>query len=501
MFARIIQWSIHNKFLVLLSTVFLIAAGLYSVLQTPLDAIPDLSDVQVIVYTEYPGQAPQIVEDQVTYPLTTQMLAVPYAKVVRGYSFFGFSFVYIIFEDGTDMYWARSRVLESLNYVSGRLPKGVTPTLGPDATGVGWAFMYALKSDRHDLSQLRSIQDWYLKYGLTGVPGVSEVASIGGFVKQYQVTVDPNKLRGYNIPISKVRMAIQRSNNDVGGRLLEVSEKEFMIRGLGYIKSLTDLDKTAVGVDRNGTPILLKDIATVQYGPEIRRGLAELDGQGETVGGIVVVRFGANARQVIQDVKAKLAELKKGAARRRADPGRLRPLGIDRARGRNAARKAARREHCRRDRLHHLSSPFPQCVGRHHHASGGGSDGVHRHAPTGHQRQHHVAGRNRHRHRRHGGRSDHHDRERPQAHRARRRQEAALGDHLGCGNRSGPGAVLFPSGDHRVLRAGLHAGGAGRASVQAAGVHENVFHGCRRAAFRHAGSGSHGILHPRQNPP
>ncbi|MEP6534967.1 MAG: efflux RND transporter permease subunit [Bryobacteraceae bacterium] len=312
MFARIIQWSIHNKFLVLLSTVFLIAAGLYSVLHTPLDAIPDLSDVQVIVYTEYPGQAPQIVEDQITYPLTSQMLTVPYAKVVRGYSFFGFSFVYIIFDDGTDLYWARSRVLESLNYVSGRLPKGVTPTLGPDATGVGWAFMYALKSDRHDLSQLRSIQDWYLKYGLTGVPGVSEVASIGGFVKQYQVTVDPNKLRGYNIPISKVRTAIQRSNNDVGGRLLEVSEKEFMIRGLGYIKSLKDLDKTAVGVAQSGTPILLKNIATVQYGPEIRRGLAELDGQGETVGGIVVVRFGANARQVIQDVKAKLEQLKQG---------------------------------------------------------------------------------------------------------------------------------------------------------------------------------------------
>ncbi len=312
MFAQIIQWSIRNRFLVLLSTAFLIAGGLYSLSQTPLDAIPDLSDVQVIVYTEYPGQAPQIVEDQITYPLTTQMLAVPFAKVVRGYSFFGFSFVYIIFEDGTDMYWARSRVLEYLNFVSARLPKGVTPTLGPDATGVGWAFMYALRSDRHDLSQLRSIQDWYLKYGLTGVAGVAEVASIGGFVKQYQVTVDPNKLRGYNIPIAKVRTAIQRSNNDVGGRLLEVSEKEFMIRGLGYIKSLSDLNKTAVGVDRNGTPILLNDIATVQYGPEIRRGLAELDGQGETVGGIVIVRSGANARQVIQGVKAKLAQLKNG---------------------------------------------------------------------------------------------------------------------------------------------------------------------------------------------
>jgi Cu(I)/Ag(I) efflux system membrane protein CusA/SilA len=312
MFARIIEWSIENKFLVLLGTVFLIGAGIYSLLNTPLDAIPDLSDVQVIIYTEYPGQGPQIVEDQVTYPLTTQMLAVPYAKVVRGYSFFGFSFVYIIFEDGTDMYWARSRVLEYLNYVSSRLPRGVTPTLGPDATGVGWAFMYALKSDRHDLSQLRSIQDWYLKYELTSVPGVSEVASVGGFVRQYQILVDPNKLRSYNIPISRIRTAVQRSNNDVGGRLLEVSEKEFMIRGLGYIKSLDDIRKIALGVDSNGTPILLRDIATVQYGPELRRGIAEWNGEGETVGGIVVVRYGANAYKVIQDVKAKLAELKKG---------------------------------------------------------------------------------------------------------------------------------------------------------------------------------------------
>jgi Cu(I)/Ag(I) efflux system membrane protein CusA/SilA len=312
MFARIIEWSIANKFLVLLTTAFLIAAGIYSLLQTPLDAIPDLSDVQVIIYTEYPGQAPQIVEDQVTYPLTTQMLAVPYAKVVRGYSFFGFSFVYIIFEDGTDMYWARSRVLEYLNYVSGRLPRGVTPTLGPDATGVGWAFMYALKSDSLDLAQLRSIQDWYLKYGLTSVPGVSEVASVGGFVRQYQITVDPNRLRAYDIPLSRIRMAVQRSNNDVGGRVLEVSEKEFMIRGLGYIKSLDDIGKISLGVDRNGTPILLRDLATVQYGPDIRRGIAEWNGEGEVVGGIVIVRYGANAFQVIQDTKAKLADLKKG---------------------------------------------------------------------------------------------------------------------------------------------------------------------------------------------
>ncbi len=312
MFARIIEWSIENRFLVVLSAIFLAVAGVYSLSQTPLDAIPDLSDVQVIVYTEYPGQAPRIVEDQVTYPLTTQMLAVPYAKAVRGYSFFGFSFVYVIFEDGTDMYWARSRVLESLNFVSGRLPRGVTPALGPDATGVGWAFIYGLKSDRHDLAELRSLQDWYLKYELTSVAGVAEVASVGGFVKQYQITVDPNKLRAYNIPISKIGDAVRRSNNDVGGRLLEVAEKEFMIRAPGYIGSLDDVRQIALGVDTRGTPVLLEDVARVQYGPEIRRGIAEWNGAGEIVGGIVVVRYGANARQVIQDVKAKLAALEAG---------------------------------------------------------------------------------------------------------------------------------------------------------------------------------------------
>ena len=309
MFARIIEWSIENKFLVFLATLFVAAWGAYSVYRTPLDALPDLSDVQVIIFTQYPGQAPRIVEDQVTYPLTTQMLAVPYATTVRGYSFFGFSFIYIIFEDGTDMYWARSRVLEYLNFVSGRLPAGVTPTLGPDATGVGWAFMYALRSDRHDLSQLRSIQDWYLKYELTAVSGVSEVASIGGFVRQYQITVDPNQLRAYNISISRIRQAVSRSNNDVGGRVLEIAEKEFMVRGEGYLQSLDDLEKVALGVDGKGTPILLRDVAHVRLGPEIRRGLTDLNGEGEVVGGIVIIRYGANAQQVIQDVKARLAEL------------------------------------------------------------------------------------------------------------------------------------------------------------------------------------------------
>ena len=311
MLAKIIRWSIQNKFLVLLATFFLIAAGIYSLETMPLDAIPDLSDVQVIIYTQYPGQAPQIVEDQVTYPLTTQMLAVPRAQVVRGYSFFGYSFVYVIFQDGTDLYWARSRVLEYLNYVSGRLPRGVSPTLGPDATGVGWAYIYALTSKNHDLSQLRSIQDWFLKYQLTSVPGVAEVASIGGFVRQYQITVDPDKLRAYDVSISRIREAVQRSNLDVGGGVLEISEKEFMIRGLGYIKNLDDVAKIAVGVDRNGTPILLRNVATLQYGPEQRRGLAEWNGEGETVGGIVIVRYGANTLRVLKDVKARLAEIEK----------------------------------------------------------------------------------------------------------------------------------------------------------------------------------------------
>lgn len=313
MLEKIIEASVNNRFLVIIFTILIGLGGVYTMLDTPIDAIPDLSDVQVIIFTEYPGQAPQVVEDQVTYPLTTAMLAVPFAKVVRGYSFFGFSFVYIIFEDGTDMYWARSRVLEYLNYVAGRLPSGITPTLGPDATGVGWVYEYTLDGgDKYDLQQLRSIQDWYLRYELTSVPGVSEVASIGGFVKQYQVEVDPNKLLAYNIPLSKVRMALKRSNNDVGGKLVEMGEAEFMVRGLGYIKSIEDVENVPVGVDENGTPILIKNIAHVHFGPELRRGLLDLNGEGETVGGIIVMRYGENALKVINAVKAKLEQLKKG---------------------------------------------------------------------------------------------------------------------------------------------------------------------------------------------
>jgi Cu(I)/Ag(I) efflux system membrane protein CusA/SilA len=312
MIRAIIDASIHNRFLVLLGTALLVIAGLWAVKNTPLDAIPDLSDVQVIVFSEYPGQAPQVVEDQITYPLTTAMLAVPFAKVVRGYSFFGLSFVYIIFEDGTDIYWARSRVLEYLNYISGRLPTGVTPSLGPDATGVGWVYEYALvdRSGKHDLAQLRSLQDWYLRYALQTVNGVAEVAAIGGYVKQYQVEVNPDILLAYDIPLSKVREAIARSNNDVGGRLVEMAETEFMVRGLGYIKGIEDLKIIPLGVDAYGTPIFLKDVANVRLGPELRRGLADLNGEGEVAGGVVIMRYGENALDTIVAVRAKLEELK-----------------------------------------------------------------------------------------------------------------------------------------------------------------------------------------------
>jgi len=311
---RIIEGSAQNPFLTGLLAVTILGWGVYALVNTPLDAIPDLSDVQVIVFTEYPGQAPQVVEDQVTYPLTTAMLSVPFATVVRGYSFFGFSFVYIIFEDGTDLYWARSRVLEYLNFVSGRLPAGVTPTLGPDATGVGWIYEYALvdRTGEHDLSELRSIQDWYLRYELQTVPGVSEVASIGGFVRQYQVEVDPNALVSYGVPLARVRRAIQRSNNDVGGRLVEMAETEFMVRGRGYLKSLEDLANIAIGTDGDGTPVLLRDVAHIQKGPELRRGLADLNGEGDVAAGVVIMRFGENALEVIQNVKAKLKQLEAG---------------------------------------------------------------------------------------------------------------------------------------------------------------------------------------------
>jgi Cu(I)/Ag(I) efflux system membrane protein CusA/SilA len=314
MIAFVIDWSIRNRLLVILLTVMLTGWGIVALKNTPLDAIPDLSDVQVIIKTTYPGQAPQVVEDQVTYPLTTAMLSVPRATNVRGYSFFGDSFVYVIFEDGTDPYWARSRVLEYLNQAASKLPVNARPELGPDATGVGWVYEYALvdRSGNNDLAQLRSLQDWFLKYELQTVPGVSEVATIGGMVKQYQVVLDPNKLRAYDLPLEKIRIAIQRGNQEVGGSVIELAEAEYMVRATGYINALDDLKHIPLGVNERGIPILLKDVAQVRLGPQLRRGIAELDGEGEVVGGVIVMRYGENAQKTINLVKARLAELGKG---------------------------------------------------------------------------------------------------------------------------------------------------------------------------------------------
>ena len=314
MIAAIIRWSVSNRFFVLLTTLIIIGGGLFTLKNTPIDALPDLSDVQVIIKTSYPGQAPQVVEDQVTYPLTTAMLSVPGAKTVRGYSFFGDSYVYIIFDDSTDLYWARSRVLEYLSQVAPNLPENARPQLGPDATGVGWVYLYALvdRTGKNDISQLRSLQDWFLKYELQTVPGVSEVSALGGMVKQYQVKVDPEKLRAYGIPLSHIQTAIKRGNQEVGASVIEMAEAEYMVRATGYISSKQDIETIPLGVNENGTPLLVRDIADVQLGPQMRRGVAELNGEGETVGGIVVMRFGENAQTTINGVKAKLEDLKKG---------------------------------------------------------------------------------------------------------------------------------------------------------------------------------------------
>ncbi|MDK9703034.1 MAG: CusA/CzcA family heavy metal efflux RND transporter [Sulfuritalea sp.] len=315
MLNALIDWSARNKFLVVIATIFVTLAGIHAVLKTPLDALPDLSDVQVIIYTDVPGQAPQVVEDQVTYPLTTAMLSVPKSKVVRGFSFFGASFVYVIFEDGTDIYWARSRVLEYLNFAAGRLPRGVTPQLGPDATGVGWVYQYVVLAKDKSLAELRTIQDWFIRYQLTKAPGVAEVASIGGFVQQYQVVVDPVKLRAYGIALPTVAKAIRESNRDVGGRVVEMAETEYMVRGRGYLRGSTDIEnlvvKATVG-QGGGTPVLIRDIARVELGPDERRGITELNGEGEVVSGIAMSRYGQNALEVISNIKQKLAEIAPG---------------------------------------------------------------------------------------------------------------------------------------------------------------------------------------------
>src|SRR6202008_3055339 len=308
MIVRLIGWSARNLMLILIGTVFATAAGIYALKHLPLDAIPDLSDTQVIVYTEVKGQAPQVIEDQVTYPLTTAMLTVPKSKVVRGFSFFGVSFVYIIFEDGTDIYWARSRVLELLNAATSRLPAGVTPTIGPDATGVGWVYQYAVMSKELNLADTRTLQDWNLRFALAKAEGVAEVASVGGFVKQYNIILDPQRMRNLGITMQRMREAIRASNADVGGRTVELSEFEFVIRGKGYIKDINDLGNVVLKADR-GTPVLLRDVARVELGPDERRGITELKGEGEEASGIVLQRFGVNALDVIENVKKRFKEI------------------------------------------------------------------------------------------------------------------------------------------------------------------------------------------------
>ncbi len=394
----IIRRSVANRFLVMMAALFLSIWGTWTIIHTPVDALPDLSDVQVIVKTRYPGQAPQIVENQVTWPLTTTMLSVPGARTVRGFSQFGDSYVYVIFEDGTDPYWARSRVLEYLNQVQGKLPAGVSAEMGPDATGVGWVFEYALvdRSGKHDLAELRSLQDWFLKYELKTIPNVSEVASVGGVVKEYQIVVDPMKLTQYGISLGEVKSALDASNQEAGGSSVELAEAEYMVRASGYLQTLDDFKNIVLKTGDNGVPVYLGDVARVQIGPEMRRGIAELNGEGEVAGGVVILRSGKNAREVISAVKEKLCVAAKQPAGRGGSGHHLRPQPAYRPRHRQPQLQAAGRVYRRRPSLR----PVP--VAR---ALGAGGDYLATARPVlrlyhdafpGAQRQHHVAGRDRH---------------------------------------------------------------------------------------------------------
>jgi Cu(I)/Ag(I) efflux system membrane protein CusA/SilA len=390
MLKRVIEYSVESRFLVLVFALAIAVAGIMAMRSMPLEAIPDLSDVQVIVRTDFAGQAPQIVEDQVTYPIASEMLKVPGAGTVRGYSFFGTSFVYVIFDDGTDLYWARSRVLEYLSGIQGRLPDTAEPSLGPDATGLGWVYQYVLvdTTGTRSLADLRSYQDWYLRYQLTAVPGVSEVASVGGFEQVYEVTVDPTKLRGFGVPVTRVMEAIRASNEDVGAMVLELAEREYMIRGLGYLQSLEDIESVVIGASDHGTPLRVADVATVRLAPDVRRGVADLDGRGDVVGGIVVMRFGENALATIDRVKEKLRAVEAGL-----------PEGI-----------VIKPVYDRSDLIHRAID--------HRHA--GSRPGGGHHEPRGH----------RHRHRGHDRRGHRHGREHAQAPRTGHRGQA----------REGPGA-------------------------------------------------------------
>ena len=484
MIAALIRWSVDNRLLVvLLATVLLTVAGIWGVRTMPVDALPDLSDVQVIIRTSLPGQAPQIVENQVTYPLATTMMSVPGAKVVRGFSFFGDSFVYVLFDDGTDLYWARSRVLEYLNQVQGRLPAAAKASLGPDATGVGWIYQYALvdKSGRHDLAQLRALQDWFLRYELKSLPNVAEVATVGGMVRQVQVVLDPQKLAAYGVTQAQVKQAIQMGNQESGGSVLELGETEYMVRASGYLKTLDDVRTLPVSV-RGGVPVLLGQLAHVQHGPEMRRGIAELDGQGEVVGGIVILRSGKNAMTTIAAVKARLAELQ----------GSL-PQGVEIVttydRGPLIERAIAT---LTRDLIEEFIVIALVCVavpvapaqlaGGDPGAADRRAGGVSGDARPGHQRQHHVAGRHRGGRGRDCRRRDGDDRERAQEDRglaarapaAGTRRRRAREDHHRRRGGGRAGAVLLATDHHARLPAGVRARSAGGAPVRAAGLYQDL---------------------------
>jgi len=492
MVESIIEYSARNRFIVFLLVFAFSAAGLWAMWQTPIDALPDISDTQVIVYTTWPGRSPDLIEDQITYPIVTALLSAPKVTVVRGFSDFGYSYVYILFKDNTDIYWARSRVLERLNQLSGRMPDGVTPQLGPDATGVGWVLQYALidETGQHDLAALRSFQDWYLRYWLRAVEGVAEVASVGGFVRQYQINLDPTKVSAYRLSLPSIIETIRESNNDVGGRVVEFSGIEYVVRGRGYIKKTDDIEKIAVGVNENGTPILLRDVATVRLGPDMRRGLVELNGQGEVAGGIVIMRFGENAINVIERVKAKLKETEPSL------PKGVKVLTV----------------YDRSDLIHESIATASESLLEELIVTGvliiafllhvRSAIGVHSHVPDGDRHQHHVARRHHRGHRRHGG-CGHRDRgQRAQAIGGvgARRASGRAASHLDRFRQGSRPADICVGPCHRhFVHPDLCPRSPGRPDVQAAGLDEQPRHRRVRGVGHHAGPGLSADLHSRQD--
>jgi Cu/Ag efflux pump CusA len=503
MLSRIIEWSSGNRFLVLLATLLIIVWGVFAVLRTPIDALPDLSDVQVIVYTEYPGQAPQVVEDQVTYPLTTAMLSVPRSRVVRGFSFFGASFVYIIFDDGTDIYWARARVLEYLNFAAGRMPRGVTPQIGPDATGVGWVYQYVLLARDKTLAELRSIQDWYVRYQLTKAHGVAEVASVGGFVQTYQVTVDPVKLRAYGIPLMKVAQVIRDSNRDVGGRTVEMAETEYMVRGRGYLRGLGDIESLVVR-SAAGVPVRVRDIARVELAPDERRGHDRTQWRRRS-------RF-RNRHGALWRERPRSHPEPQGRRSPKSAPACPPGSSIEAVYDRSELihraietlqTHATRGIADRRPRLFRLPAPSAQCAGRHPDAAGRHSDGLHRHAPARHELEPDEPRRHRDRHRGDDRRGDRHDRERAQAPRTAAGWPLVAGPHAGHARRlpgGRPRPVLLAVDHHRFLSAGVQPHRPGGAAVLAARLYQDLRHGERGDPLGDPGAGPDAALHSRQDP-